>query len=115
LKQPRVHQCRNRLAILVDDHAVVAVLHLVQHFPQVLAEVDGGGFCNHGSSASMIILIIMIEPPFQVKRLNPGANTQSAAAWTPAAPGSSRRTGPLRWRTARRSARGWGPAPCRTC
>jgi hypothetical protein len=48
LKQARIHQGGHGLAIPLDHDAVVAVLHLVEHVAQVLAEADGRGFANHG-------------------------------------------------------------------
>jgi hypothetical protein len=48
LEQARIDQRGDWLAILVDDDAVVPVLHAIDRFAQVLPEVDRVGFGNHG-------------------------------------------------------------------
>ncbi len=48
---------------------------------------------------------------FPCGRLTPAADTQSAAASTPCAPDTSRKTAPRQWRTARPSARAVPTAP----
>ena len=51
LKQPGIHQSGNGFAVFVDDDAVLPVLHLVEHFTQVLPESDGAGLGDHGGLA----------------------------------------------------------------
>jgi tryptophanase len=51
LKQPGIHQRGNGFAVFVDDDAVLPVLHLVEHFAQVLSESDGAGLGDHGGLA----------------------------------------------------------------
>src|SRR5690606_10428066 len=43
LEKARIDECCDGLAVLVDHHAVVAVLHLVEHLAEVLAKADGAG------------------------------------------------------------------------
>ncbi len=53
---------RNGFAILADDDAVVAVLHLVEHLTQVLAEVHGADFRDHYAPLTILIdMVIMIK------------------------------------------------------
>jgi hypothetical protein len=59
LEQARIDQRGNWLAIFVDDDAVVPVLHAIDHFAQVLPEVDRAGFGNHGDLISMTMAISM--------------------------------------------------------
>jgi hypothetical protein len=47
LKQSGIHQSGHRLAVFVDDDAVLPVLHLVEHFAQVLPKGDGAGLGDH--------------------------------------------------------------------
>ena len=47
VEQAGIDQCGDRLAVLVDDHAVVPVLHLGEHFAQLLPEADCVGFGDH--------------------------------------------------------------------
>jgi hypothetical protein len=47
LEQLGVDQRGHRLAVLLDEHAVVTVLHDVEHLAQVLAKADGAGFSDH--------------------------------------------------------------------
>jgi hypothetical protein len=53
----------HRLPILINDDAVVPVLHLIDHFPKVLAEIDGVDFCDHHwllvTMTSMVIMVDM--------------------------------------------------------
>src|SRR5271168_5239024 len=49
-KQFSVHQHSDRLAILVNDDAVVVVLDLVQHLPKILAKIDRVDLSDHGPS-----------------------------------------------------------------
>ena len=48
LEQAGIHQRRNGFAVFVDDDAVLPVLHLVEHFAQVLPKGDGAGLGDHG-------------------------------------------------------------------
>jgi hypothetical protein len=60
-KQLRVHESGHRLAVLVDHDAVIPVLHMVQHFAQILAKVDGADFGYHRNpqiiTTNMVIMI----------------------------------------------------------
>jgi hypothetical protein len=48
-EEPGVDQRGDGLAVLVDHDAVVAVLHLVDHLAEVLAERNGTGLLDHGT------------------------------------------------------------------
>ena len=50
-EQFRIHQSGHRFAILADDDAVIAVLDLIEHFPQILPEVHGIDFSDHSSTS----------------------------------------------------------------
>jgi hypothetical protein len=52
-KQAGINECGNRLAILVDDYAVVSVLDAVKHLPEILAKGDRTGFRDHGHPPSV--------------------------------------------------------------
>ena len=47
IEQAGVDQRRDWLAVLLDQDAVVAVLHDVEHLSQVLAVGNGAGFSDH--------------------------------------------------------------------
>ncbi|MDO5057549.1 MAG: hypothetical protein Q4E06_09520, partial [Lautropia sp.] len=47
LKQLGVHEGSNRIAILLDEDDLVLILYLVEHFAQILAEIDGTDFGAH--------------------------------------------------------------------
>ena len=47
IKQLCIYKCGDRLAVFVDNHTVMPVLHLIKHFTQVLSKVDRICFCNH--------------------------------------------------------------------
>jgi hypothetical protein len=72
LEQARIDQCGDWLAIFVDDDAVVPVLHAIDHFAQVLPEVDRAGFGNHGDLISMTMNIIVVCCSFTVKAFPSG-------------------------------------------
>jgi hypothetical protein len=48
LEQTGLDQGGNGFAVFVDDDAVLPVLHLVEHFAQVLPKGDGAGLGDHG-------------------------------------------------------------------
>ena len=50
LEELGVDEGGDGLAVLGDDDAVLAELDLVEHFAEVLAEGDGGGFGDHGAA-----------------------------------------------------------------
>lgn len=60
LEQACIDECGDRFAVFVDQHAVVPVLHLIEHFAKVLAEVDRASFGNHDVLADMILMAIMV-------------------------------------------------------
>jgi hypothetical protein len=52
-EQLGVDQCSHGFAVFVDDDAFAAVLHQVQHFAEVLPEVDCADIGDHGGSSDV--------------------------------------------------------------
>ncbi len=73
-KKPRIHQGCNGFAIFVDDDAVFAVMHLVEHVSQVLAEADRGGFCD--LDALLLVTMTDMVKMIKLQRLSPSAQIQ---------------------------------------
>ena len=63
LEQTCVDQCRHGLAVLLDQYAVAAVLHDVEHLAQVLAERDGAGFGDQCFAPMIVMIVILLVRP----------------------------------------------------
>jgi hypothetical protein len=59
-EQFRIHQSGYRLTILADDDAVITVLNLIEHLPQILPEIHGIDFGNHPSISIVIIDMVIM-------------------------------------------------------
>jgi hypothetical protein len=77
-----VDQGGHGLAILGDDDGVFAILHLVEHFAQILAEFDGADFGDHGKPPVILTILVSMIQKRKAVELHDGVVVYSSR-WLP--------------------------------